>query len=59
MKEMRSNDANLSVITAHQLYMMIRSTEDMRYVLDLLFRVKSLALLERINVHKIDTAKLD
>ena len=31
----------------------------MKYVLGLLFRVKSLTLLEKIDVHKINTSKLD
>lgn len=59
MKEMTRNDANLSVITAHQLFTLISNQEHMTYVLTSLFRIKSLVVLERIDAHTIDTAKLD
>jgi hypothetical protein len=39
MKEIKSNDVNLSVITGHQLVSLIHTLQQMRYVLHLLFQV--------------------
>jgi len=59
MKQMNCNDTNLSVITAQQLVTLITNLKAMKYVLGLLFRVKSLALLEKIDAHKINSLKLE
>ena len=42
---MMSNDANLSVITAHQLASLLQNAQDIGYVVHLLFQVRSLSAL--------------